>query len=62
MVSEGQIQVETKDQMRARGLPSLDRADALAYAFADVVTLDVAPIDVESHAGESIRGDLMTKA
>jgi hypothetical protein len=59
MVSKGQIQVETKDQMRARGLPSLDRADALAYAFAYV---DVAPVDVESHAGESITGDLMTKA
>ena len=45
--------------MRARGLPSLDRADALAYAFAYV---DVAPVDVESHAGESITGDLMIKA
>ena len=52
------VQVETKDQMRARGLPSPDRADALAYAFAHV---DVAQ-DVESHAGESITGDLMTKA
>jgi hypothetical protein len=58
MVSKGQIQVETKDQMRARGLPSPDRADALAYAFAYV---DVVPVDVESHAGESITGDLMTK-
>ena len=37
--------------MRARGLPSLDLADALAYAFAYV---DVAPVDVESHGGESI--------
>jgi hypothetical protein len=55
---QGQIQVETKDQMRARDLPSLDCADALAYAFAYV---DVARVDVESHAGESITGDLMTK-
>jgi hypothetical protein len=43
MVSKGQIQVETKDQMRARGLPSPDRADALAYAFAHV---DLLPVDV----------------
>jgi len=56
MVSKGQVQVETKDQMRARGP---DRADALAYAFTHV---DVAPVDVESRAGESITGDLMTKA
>jgi hypothetical protein len=37
------------DDMRKRGLPSPDRADA-------------APMNVESHAGESITGDLMTKA
>lgn len=30
----GQIVVETKDDMKARGLPSPDRADALAYAVA----------------------------
>jgi hypothetical protein len=31
--SSGQICVETKDQMKARGLGSPDRADALAYAL-----------------------------
>jgi hypothetical protein len=30
----GQIEVESKDSMKARGLPSPDRADALAYAVA----------------------------
>lgn len=32
--SRGQIQLETKDDMRKRGMPSPDKADALAYAFA----------------------------
>ncbi len=32
--SQGQIAVESKDEMKARGLPSPDRADALAYALA----------------------------
>jgi hypothetical protein len=45
--------------MRARGLPSPDRADAVAYAFAHV---DLPTVDVESHQGESITGDLMQKA
>jgi hypothetical protein len=59
MVSKGQIQVETKDEMRKRGVPSPDRADALAYAFAYI---DLPEVDAESHAGGSITGDLMTKA
>jgi hypothetical protein len=59
LTSKGQIAVETKDEMRKRGVPSPDRADALAYAFAHV---DLPVVDVESHAGESITGDLMTKA
>ena len=59
MTSKGRIAVETKDEMRKRGVPSPDRADALAYAFAHV---DLPVGDVESHAGESITGDLMTKA
>lgn len=32
--SAGQIEVESKDSMKARGLPSPDRADALSYALA----------------------------
>jgi hypothetical protein len=45
--------------MRKRGVPSPDRADALVYSF---VNMDAQVVDVESHAGESITGDLMTKA
>ena len=48
------------DDMRKRGLPSPDWADAIAIAFA--VRANAAPMNVESHAGESITGDLMTKA
>jgi hypothetical protein len=59
MTSNGRIAVESKDEMRKRGLSSPDRADALAYAFAQV---EITGIDVESHRGESITGDLMTKA
>jgi hypothetical protein len=59
MTSKGQIAVETKKEMRARGLPSPDRADAVAYAFAHV---DLPTVDVEAHQGESITGDLMQKA
>jgi hypothetical protein len=56
--SRGRIKIESKDDMRKRGLPSPDRADAMAIALAG----RAAPINVESHAGKSITGDLMTKA
>jgi hypothetical protein len=46
--------------MRKRGLPSPDRADTAAMIFSG--RANAAPINVESHAGESITGDLMTKA
>jgi hypothetical protein len=59
LTSKGQIAVESKDEMRKRGEPSPDRADALAYAFSGI---EGAQIDIGSHAGESITGDLMTKA
>ena len=42
------------------GLPSPDRADTAAMLFSG--RAQAAPIDLESHAGESITGDLMTKA
>ncbi len=58
--SRGRIKIESKDDMRKRGLPSPDRADAMAIAFAG--RANAAPINVESHAGESVTGDLMTKA
>jgi hypothetical protein len=56
----GRIKIESKDDLRKRGLSSPDRADAMAIAFAGEA--DAAPMNVESHAGESITGDLMTKA
>jgi hypothetical protein len=52
LTSRGQIQIESKDEMRERGMPSPDRADALAY-------VDAQAIDVESHTGGSITGELM---
>jgi len=58
--SRGRIKIESKDDMRKRGLPSPDRADAMAIAFAG--RANAAPLNVESHAGGSITGDLMTKA
>ena len=57
--SRGRIKIESKDDMRRRGLPSPDRADAMAIAFAG--RANAAPMNVESHAGESITGDLMTR-
>jgi hypothetical protein len=57
--SRGRIKIESKDDMRKRGLPSPGRADAMAIAFAG--RANAAPINVESHAGGSITGDLMTK-
>jgi hypothetical protein len=59
ITSKGPIAVETKDEMRKRGVPSPDRADALAYAFTNMVAAEV---DVSSHMGHSITGDLMEKA
>jgi hypothetical protein len=58
--SRGRIKIESKDDMRKRGLPSPDRADTATMIFSG--RANAAPINVESHAGESITGDLMTKA
>lgn len=58
--SRGRIKIESKDDMRKRGLPSPDRADTAAMLFSG--RAQGRPVDVESHAGESITGDLMTKA
>jgi hypothetical protein len=57
--SRGRIKIESKDDMRKRGLPSPDRADTAAMIFSG--RANAAPINVESHAGESITGGLMTK-
>jgi hypothetical protein len=46
--------------MRKWGLPSPDRADYAAIAFS--ARANASPMKIETHAGESITGDLMTKA
>jgi hypothetical protein len=48
--SRGRIKIESKDDMRKRGLPSPDRADPMAIAFAG--RANAAPMNVESHAGQ----------
>jgi len=58
--SRGRIKIESKEDMRKRGMPSPDCADAVAQAFTRRGS--AAPINVESHADEGITGDLMTKA
>lgn len=55
--SHGQIWVETKDEMAKRGMPSPDRADALAYSWA--VTGAAWVPSVADHGGRSETGDLM---
>jgi hypothetical protein len=47
--------------MGKRGMPSPDRADAVAQAFSRRGGASIA-VDVQSRAGESITADLMTKA
>ena len=59
--SRGRVKIESKDDMRRRGMPSPDRADTVAQAFSRRGGALVA-IDIEGHAGESITGDLMTRA
>jgi hypothetical protein len=49
-----------QEDMRKRGIPSPDRADTVAQAVSRRGS--AAPINVESHAGESITEDLITKA
>ena len=56
----GRIKTESKDDMRKRGLPSPDRADTAAMIFSG--RANAAPMNIESHAGGSIKGDLITKA
>jgi hypothetical protein len=58
--SRRRIKIESKDDMRKRGMPSPDRADTVAMAFSR--RAEAAPVNLETHAGEGITGDLMTKA
>jgi hypothetical protein len=52
--SRRRINIESKDDMRKRGLVSTDRAAAMAIAFAG--RANAAPMNVGSQASESITG------
>jgi hypothetical protein len=58
--SRGRIKIESKDDMRKRGLLSPGWADTAAVTFSG--RANAAAMNVDSHADESITGDLMTKA
>lgn len=54
--SHGQIAVESKDEMKARGVSSPDRGDALAYALAPDLPEDGA---VQHYADRMVTADVM---
>ena len=54
--SRGRVKIESKDDIRKRGMPSPDRADALCMTF---VESGAVHLDVGSHGGASITGDLL---
>jgi hypothetical protein len=58
--SRGAYQDRIEGRHAETGMASPDRADTVAQAFSRRGS--AAPINVESHAGEGITGDLMTKA
>jgi hypothetical protein len=50
--SRGRIKIESKDEMRKRGLPSPDRGDTLVMTMVDVTA---ATVDIDAHrSGDSI--------
>lgn len=60
--SKGRIAVETKKEMKKRGLPSPDEADAAVYATVPEGTaLPAALRSPTNGTGSSITGDLLTK-
>lgn len=55
--SRGRITIESKDDMRKRGLPSPDRADALCMTLIESAATQ---LSTESRtAGHSLTGDLL---
>lgn len=55
--SKGRIKIESKDDMRKRNMPSPDRADACAMAWSRSGGSQL--VDVGSHLGQSVTGDLL---
>jgi hypothetical protein len=57
LTSRGQVKIESKDDMRKRGMPSPDRADALVMAWTQGTSTQ---IEVEEGAdGRSLTGDVL---
>ena len=54
--SRGRTKIESKDDMRKRGMPSPDRADAVMMPWAASA---IATVDVGCHQGGSITSDLL---
>ena len=51
--SDGKIKVESKDEMKKRGLPSPDVADAFVLTFAEAGAAEGAPYAAGFLAGDS---------
>ncbi len=56
--SKGRIKVETKKEMRKRGVPSPDRADAVMMTLQDC---PIVQVEEEVGASQTLTGDLLTK-
>ena len=57
-LSDGRLQVESKNSMRARGLPSCDFADALCLTFAEQGLGIASGMTSGLHDSQPIRMDL----
>jgi hypothetical protein len=56
LTSRGQVKIESKDDMRKRGMPSTARADAVVMACMQGTSTQ---LDVEANGGGSITGDVL---
>jgi hypothetical protein len=51
---DGVIQLESKDGMKERGMPSPNRADALALTFAEPVAKRSVPVGANNHSSAQV--------
>jgi hypothetical protein len=58
--SNGKIKIESKEDMRARGLPSPDRADAAVMALAQGLNIHV-PANIQMNPDEILTEDLLER-
>lgn len=61
ITSKGQIQIESKEDMAKRGMPSPDRADAVMMSFVAPTNIKAAQLDDEEVTANQT-GDLLEKA